>query len=74
MQVVAAGVEPVGTVSVLDRGRVVGTIELEAGDGGRGTLAISGLGRGIHLLTAQFAGTDAVRGSTTLLPSTVLVF
>ncbi len=74
VQVVAVGIEPVGTVSVLDRGRVVGTIELEAGDEGRGTLQISGLGRGIHLLTAQFAGSDAVRGSTTLVPIPVIVF
>ncbi len=74
VQVVAFGIEPVGTVSVLDRGRVVGTIELEAGDEGRGTLQISGLGRGIHLLSAQFAGTDAVRGSSTLIPIPVFVF
>ena len=30
--------------------------------------------RGIHLLTAQFAGSDAVRGSTTLVPIPVIVF
>lgn len=74
VQVLAVGVEPTGTVSVLDRGRVVGTIELEPGDGGRGSLALSGLGRGIHLLTAQYAGSDAVRGSATPLPSPVVVF
>jgi len=65
VQVVALGVEPVGTVTVFDGRRALGTIELQAGDGGRGTLTISGLSRGIHRLSAEFGGSDAVLGSST---------
>lgn len=74
VQVAAAGVEPTGTVTVMDGRRAVGTIVLEEGDNGRGSVTIRGLGRGVHLLRAEFAGTEAVRGSTALLPIPVLVF
>ena len=74
VQVVALGVEPVGTVTVFDGQRAVGTIELESGDEGRGTLTISDLSRGIHRLSATFAGSDAVRGSSTAFAFPVFVF
>lgn len=74
VRVGATRVEPVGTVTVFDGDLAVGTIELEEGDRGRGSLTISGLGSGIHFLTARFEGSDAVQGSTTLIPSPVLVF
>ena len=72
VQVVAAGVEPVGEVVVRNGNTVVGTIVLEPGDNGRGELRVTGLRRGVNLLTATYEGGGGVEGSRTLLPSPVL--
>jgi 5'-nucleotidase len=73
VQVVAFGIEPVGTITVFDGRRAVGTIELEAGDGGRGTLTITDLSRGIHRFSAEFSGSETVRASSTKFAFRVFV-
>ena len=63
------GSAPVGTVTVHDRGKVVATIELTPADKGRATVSVPKLGRGIHLLTVRFDGTEPwqdSRGSRSL--------
>jgi 5'-nucleotidase len=73
VQVVAFGIEPVGTITVFDGRRAVGTIELEAGDGGRGTLTITDLSRGMHRFSAEFSGSETVRASSTKFAFRVFV-
>jgi hypothetical protein len=63
------GSAPVGTVTVHDRGKVVATVELTPADKGRATVSVPKLGRGIHLLTVRFDGTEPwqdSRGSRSL--------
>jgi len=67
----AGGVTPTGDVQVYDGRRLVATVELDAE--GRFTAELPGLSRGIHLLTARYAGDDAVRGSTSW-PSIVIAW
>lgn len=72
VRVVAAdGSEPVGTVTIYDGRKVVATIELGEGDGGRDTVRLPKLSRGLHFLTAVFEG-EGFEDSRTW-PSLVLV-
>lgn len=64
------GVTPTGTVSVLSGGQVVGTGELV---GGKVTISVSGLDRGIHLLTVRYEGTDQLEGDRSF-PRVVIVW
>lgn len=57
-----AGVVPSGSVTVYNGRSQVGTAEVDGS--GRVTVPVSGLSRGIHLLTVQYAGNDQLRGST----------
>jgi 5'-nucleotidase len=73
VQVKAAdGSEPIGTVTIYDRGTAIATIELEAGENGKDQLRLPKLSRGIHLLTARFSG-DGFVDSRTTWPSPVIV-
>ena len=59
-----SGVQPVGTVKVYDNGREIQSVELAAGDNGRAVVKLGTLGRGLHLVTARFVGTDQLAAST----------
>ncbi len=63
--------KPVGTVTIRDGLKVIATVDLAAGDNGRLGVKLPKLSRGIHILTAQFAG-DGYRGSLSW-PSIVIV-
>jgi 5'-nucleotidase len=56
------GVVPSGAVQVFDGREQLATGELDGS--GRVTVPVSGLDRGIHLLTVKYDGTDQLRGST----------
>ncbi|MCX7523008.1 ExeM/NucH family extracellular endonuclease [Microbacterium sp. STN6] len=67
VQVVAQhGTEATGTVSILDRGKVIATVQLAAGDHGRARVKLPTLSRGLHLLSAHYEGSDAVKASTSI--------
>jgi 5'-nucleotidase len=73
--VVAAGdaaAVPVGEVGVYDGRTRVATIALEVDDNGRATVVLPPLGRGLHLLTARFEGSELFTASTGW-PSLLLV-
>ncbi|MFS4505769.1 ExeM/NucH family extracellular endonuclease [Clavibacter sp. Sh2141] len=70
----AGGAAPTGRVQILDRGRAIASVDLAAADAGRATVTLPKLSRGIHLLTASYAGGDQARGSSTVWPSIVLVW
>jgi hypothetical protein len=59
--VTSAGFTPSGDVTFSDGGTSLGTSSLS---GGVATLTVSGLTAGTHLLTATYAGSQAVVGST----------
>ena len=61
-------------VVVTDRGRAIATVDVTAADAGRATVTLPRLSRGIHLLTASYAGDDESKGSSTVWPSIVLVW
>ena len=67
------GVVPTGQIAIYDGTRKVTTVTLAAADNGRVTVPITGLGRGIHLLTARYLGSDSLQGSTAF-PSLVIKF
>jgi len=69
----AAGTVPTGDVAVFDGFRQIATATLEADDAGRTTVTLPKLGRGLHLITPHFEGTDELLPSTGW-PSFVLVF
>jgi len=69
----ADGVVPTGDVAIFDGFRQVATATLEADDAGRTTVTLPKLGRGLHLITPHFEGTDDLLPSTGW-PSLVLVF
>ncbi|HEV7742339.1 MAG TPA: ExeM/NucH family extracellular endonuclease [Pseudolysinimonas sp.] len=69
--VAADGSEPVGTVTVYDGRTAIATIELGAGDHGRDSVKLPKLTRGVHLLTATFAGDGFVNSRS--WPSLVVV-
>ncbi|GGK93758.1 multifunctional nuclease/2',3'-cyclic-nucleotide 2'-phosphodiesterase/5'-nucleotidase/3'-nucleotidase [Salinibacterium xinjiangense] len=56
------GVVPTGEVAIYDGTRKITTVTLTAADNGRITVPVS-LGRGIHLLTARYLGSDTLEGS-----------
>jgi 5'-nucleotidase len=64
------GLDATGEVVVLDRGRVVGQATLD--DDGRATVDLGSLGRGLHWITVEYAGTDLLNGSSSW-PHPVLV-
>ncbi len=68
-----AGVVPTGEVAIYNGRTLVTTVTLDEGDNGQVRVPISGLGRGIHLLTARYAGNEQVDGSTGW-PSLLLLF
>ena len=61
----ADGSAPVGVVTVLDRGTVLGTATLTAADAGRIEVATGKLARGIHVLTVNFVGDGVYEDSHT---------
>ncbi len=65
----AGGAVPTGEVAIYDGSRKITTVQL--GADGKVTVPITGLGRGIHLLTAKYLGNEQVAGSTSW-PSLVL--
>ena len=58
-----AGVVPTGQVTIYDNQREIASAELVLGDDGRLTITLPSLDRGIHLLTAQFAGNEQLSSS-----------
>jgi 5'-nucleotidase len=60
------GSAPVGTVTLIDGRKPLGTVELTAEDGGRIEIPTGKLNRGIHLLTVRFTGADGFESSRTL--------
>lgn len=56
------GVVPTGRVIIYDGTRKLTTVTLTEADNGRITIPVK-LGRGIHLLTARYLGSDTLRGS-----------
>lgn len=69
--VAADGSKPVGTVAIYDGSKLVATVPVTTDANGRVTVTLPKLSRGIHLLTARFAG-DGYVGSRAF-PSLVLV-
>ncbi|WP_255305011.1 pullulanase-type alpha-1,6-glucosidase [Microbacterium sp. 3J1] len=70
----ADGSAPVGTVTVRDRGKVVATVELTTASAGSVSVAVPKLGRGLHLLTVSFDGTEPWQDSRGRLPLPVIVY
>jgi hypothetical protein len=68
------GIVPVGEVKVFDGGALVATAQLTAEDNGRLSIAVPSARTGVHLLTAEFAGSEQLRSSRTLWPAFVLIF
>lgn len=66
-----AGITPTGTVTVLSGTEVVATAEL--GPNGKATIPVSGLDRGIHLLTVRYEGTAQFEGDRSF-PRVVIVW
>ncbi|MBC7591162.1 MAG: Ig-like domain repeat protein, partial [Salinibacterium sp.] len=56
------GVVATGEVAIYDGTRKITTVTLTTADNGRITVPVS-LGRGIHLLTARYLGSDSLQGS-----------
>nr|WP_201470909.1 pullulanase-type alpha-1,6-glucosidase [Microbacterium hydrocarbonoxydans] len=69
----ADGSDPVGEVVVRDRGVVVATAPITAEHDGRVTVTVPKLGRGLHLLTVRFEGTEPWQDSRVWLPLPVIV-
>lgn len=60
----AGDVVPTGTVTIYDGRKAVAKVTLTEEDNGTAKVALPKLGRGIHLLTARYAGSDTVEAST----------
>lgn len=60
------GSAPVGTVTLIDGRKPLGTVELTAADNGRIDIPTGKLNRGIHVLTVRFTGADGFESSRTL--------
>ncbi len=69
----AGSVVPTGTVAILDGRTTIGTVTLTAADNGRVKVALPKLKKGIHAITARYAGSDAVQASTSG-PSVLLLW
>jgi 5'-nucleotidase len=63
---------PVGVVTIYDGGQVLTTAAIEADDGGRLTVELPQLSRGVHVLTAGFSG-DGFLDSQTAKATRVVV-
>jgi predicted extracellular nuclease len=74
VKLAAGATAPTGRVQILDRGRAIASADLAAADAGRATVTLPRLSRGIHLLTASYAGGDQAKASSTVWPSIVLVW
>jgi 5'-nucleotidase len=57
------GIVPTGEVAIYDGSRKITTVQLTEADNGRVTVPITGLSRGIHLLTPRYQGNDQLTGS-----------
>ena len=63
--VVSAGsVTPTGTVTIYDGQAAIATATLTEADNGKVKVKLPKLGRGVHVLTAQYGGSDLVNPST----------
>ena len=63
--VVSAGsVTPTGTVTIYDGQEAIATATLTEADNGKVKVKLPKLGRGVHVLTAQYGGSDLVNPST----------
>ena len=60
----AGGQIPTGTVTIYDGRKAVAKVTLTEADNGTAKVALPKLGRGIHILTARYAGSDTVKAST----------
>lgn len=60
----AGDVVPTGDVTIYDGRRPVATVTLTEADDGVAKVRLPKLGRGVHLLTARYAGSDTVSPST----------
>ena len=56
------GVELTGEVTILDGGRMVGTATLDSG--GRASVTLDNLSRGLHWITVEYSGSNLIDGST----------
>ncbi|MFK4850082.1 pullulanase-type alpha-1,6-glucosidase [Microbacterium sp. ZW T6_19] len=65
---------PAGTVTVLDRGKVVATVDITAADRGKVAIALPRLTRGLHLVTATFAGAEPYTASRSRIPLPLLAY
>jgi predicted extracellular nuclease len=74
VKLAAGATAPTGRVQILDRGRAIASVDLTAADAGRAAVTLPRLSRGIHLLTASYAGGDQAKASSTVWPSIVLVW
>jgi len=68
----ADGVVPTGDVAIYDGLRQIATATLTEASAGKATVTLPKLGRGLHLLTAHYQGSDTLFGSIGW-PSIVLV-
>jgi len=66
-------VVPVGDVAIYDGGWQIASATLTEADGGRVAVTLPTLGRGVHLLTARFAGDDHL-GASTSWPAGVVMY
>lgn len=66
-------VVPVGDVAIYDGGWQIASATLTEADGGRVAVTLPALGRGVHLLTARFAGDDHL-GASTSWPAGVVMY
>lgn len=60
---VRADVTPTGEVTIYDGGTAIATATLTEEDNGKAKVQLPKLGRGVHVLTARYAGSDAVEAS-----------
>ncbi|MGC5221792.1 5'-nucleotidase C-terminal domain-containing protein [Micromonospora sp. DT81.3] len=54
---------PTGVVTIHDRWKEIATVTLTEADNGRVTITLPTLNRGLHLLWAEYEGSDLVKGS-----------
>jgi 5'-nucleotidase len=57
------GVVPTGEVTIYDGNRQLTSVVLTEADNGRVTIPLTGLSRGVHLLSARYLGDDQLTGS-----------
>jgi 5'-nucleotidase len=62
----AGAVTPTGPVTIYDGTKAVATVTLTAGDNGKAKVKLPKLSRGLHVLTARYAGSDTVTASTSV--------